>query len=129
MTNKLSEITNYNKRLKPFASKLRKEMTKSESCLWKYVLKSGKMCGHHFRRQRLVLGYIADFMCVELKLVIELDGATHMLDEVIEKDIKKQKDLENAGFVIIRFTDNEVLTGIEDIAEKIKEKIIEITKT
>jgi very-short-patch-repair endonuclease len=128
VNNKLSEKTGYNKKLRPFASKLRKEMTKSESCLWKYDLKSGKMCGYHFRRQRSVLKYIADFMSVELKLVIELDGATHMLDDVIEKDIKKQKDLENAGFIVMRFTDNEVLTGIEGVAEKIKEKILEITK-
>lgn len=51
-----------------------------------------------------------------------------MLDKVIEKDIKKQKGLENAGFVVMRFTDNEVLKGIEGVEEKIKDKITEITK-
>jgi very-short-patch-repair endonuclease len=122
----LPNNTAYNKRLQPFANRLRKEMTKSESCLWKYVLKSRKMYGYQFRRQRSVLGYIADFMCKELMLVIELDGATHLLEEVIEKDIKKQRTLENAGFTVMRFTDDEVLNSIENVADIIKEKIKEL---
>jgi very-short-patch-repair endonuclease len=51
----------YNKNLQPFANRLRKEMTKAEACLWKYVLRAGKMKGFQFRRQRPVLNYIADF--------------------------------------------------------------------
>jgi very-short-patch-repair endonuclease len=63
----------YNKNLQPFANKLRKTMTKAEACLWKYVLRAGIMKGYQFRRQRPVLTFIADFMCKELMLVIEVD--------------------------------------------------------
>lgn len=81
----------YNKKLKSFANDLRKRMTKSEACLWKYALKSGKICNWQFRRQRPVLNYIADFMCKELLFIIELDGITHQWKETklkIERKIK-----------------------------------------
>ncbi|MCE1163999.1 MAG: DUF559 domain-containing protein [Bacteroidetes bacterium] len=115
----MSEETNYNKRLQPFANKLRREMTKSESCLWKYALKSGKMLGYMFSRQRRVLSYIADFMCKELKLIIELDGAIHDWKEVFEKDIVRQKELEEAGF-------DDVLNAMDNVIDIIKTKIEEI---
>jgi very-short-patch-repair endonuclease len=105
----------YNKNLQKFANELRNNMTKAEACLWKYVLKAGKLKGYKFKRQRPVLNYIADFMCTDLMLVIETDGITHILDEVIEKDIRKQKDLENVGFKVLRFDDNEVLNDIENV--------------
>jgi len=72
----------YNKNLQPNANRLRKEMTKAEACLWKYVLHAGKMKGFQFRRQRPVLIYIADFMCKELMLIVEVDGSIHQLEEV-----------------------------------------------
>lgn len=67
----------YNKDLQPFAKDLRSDMTKAEACLWKYVLKARMIKGYQFRRQRPVLNYIADFMCKELILIIEVDGITH----------------------------------------------------
>ena len=106
---------NYNKNLQPFANKLRKEMTKAEACLWKYVLKAGQLKGYRFRRQRPALKYIADFMCMELMLIIEVDGITHHWEETIVKDKKKQDDLEIAGFTVLRFTDEEVLNKINDV--------------
>jgi very-short-patch-repair endonuclease len=105
----------YNKNLQPYANRLRKEMTKAEACLWKYVLRAGKMKGFQFRRQRPVLSYIADFMCKDLMLVIEVDGITHHFEEVIKNDERRQKALENAGFTVIRFTDDEVLNNINAV--------------
>ena len=87
-------------------------MTKAEACLWKYVLKAGQLKGYQFRRQRSVLKYIADFMCLELMLIIEVDGITHHWEETMSKDKKKQAELEAAGFTVLRFTDEEVLTDI-----------------
>ena len=81
-------------KLQPLANKLRKEMTKAEACLWKYALRAGQMKGYQFRRQRPVLRYIADFLCKELKLVIEVDGITHQCDEIEVKDKRKTNDLE-----------------------------------
>ena len=105
----------YNKDLQPYANKLRKEMTKAEACLWKYILKAKQLKGYQFRRQRSVLKYIADFMCIELMLIIEVDGITHHWEDTIIKDKKKQADLEAAGFTVLRFTDDEVLNDINAV--------------
>jgi len=105
----------YNKNLQPYANRLRKEMTKAEACLWKYVLKAKYLKGYQFRRQRTVLNYITDFMCLELMLIIEVDGITHHWEETMLKDKKKQADLEAAGFAVLRFTDDEVLNDINAV--------------
>ena len=77
-----SNFHGYNKNLKGFARELRNNGTKAEACLWKYVLRAGKMQGFQFRRQRPVMNYIADFMCKELMLVIEVDGIIHTYSEI-----------------------------------------------
>lgn len=113
----------YNKYLQPNANRLRKEMTKAEACLWKYVLRAGKMKGYGFRRQRPVLNYIADFMCKELMLIVEVDGNIHELEEVRKNDEQRQKALEEAGFTVLRFTNNEVLTNIQWVHSCLEEWI------
>ena len=118
----------YNKKLQPFAYENRYQMTKAEACLWKYALKAKMMCGYTFNRQRPVLNYIADFMCKKLKLVIEVDGYSHTLDEVIKKDERKQHDLEQAGFIVLRFTDEDVLKRIENVKQTIAQTIEELNK-
>ncbi len=105
----------YNKNLQPYANRLRKEMTKAEACLWKYVLRASQLKGFQFRRQRPVLNYIADFMCKELMLIIEVDGITHHWEETIKKDEIRQKALESAGFTVLRFSDDEVLNHIHAV--------------
>ena len=110
----------YNKNLQPNANRLRKEMTKAEACLWKYVLRAGKMKGFQFRRQRPVLNYIADFMCKELMLVVEVDGSIHQLEEVMKNDAIRQKTLKEAGFTVLRFTNEEVLKNINAVYNNIE---------
>ena len=105
----------YNPRLKQYARKLRNDGTKAEACLWKYVLRSGKLNGFKFRRQRPVLNYIADFMCPELMLIIEVDGMSHWDEEVVTRDKIRQKKLEEIGFTVIRFNDEDVLSDIENV--------------
>lgn len=109
----------YNKTLRAFARSNRTTATKAEACLWKYVLRAGMMKGYTFRRQRPVMRYIADFMCKELMLVIEVNGFTHHFGETIRKDKKKQHDLEEAGFTVLRFADEEVLHDIENVRRAI----------
>ena len=113
----------YNKNLQPNANRLRKEMTKAEACLWKYVLRAGKMKGFQFRRQRPVLNYIADFMCKELMLVVEVDGSIHQLEEIIKNDGIRQKALEASGFIVLRFTNEEVLENINAVYSFLEEWI------
>ena len=120
-----NNLYGYNKRLQPFANTLRKEMTKAEACLWKYVLRARQMKGHQFQRQRPVFHYIADFMCKELSLVIEVDGITH--DNTLERDNHRDDTLSRAGFHVLRFTDEEVLTNIRGVAEEI-ERVIDAIK-
>jgi very-short-patch-repair endonuclease len=122
----MNQYNYYNKSLKPYARRLRSEMTKSQACLWKYVLKAGQMRGYKFKRERLVLNFIADFMCPELKLVIEVDGLPHCWEETIEKDRKKDQELLTAGFRVIRFTDTEVLHQIKDVYAVISDTIDQI---
>ena len=110
----MKENNKYNKRLKPVAYKLRSSMTKAEACLWKYGLK-GKKLGVIFKRQRPVGRYIVDFVCLELKIIIEVDGESHNHPEIYDNDIIRQKYLENLGFMVVRFTDEEVLKSINGV--------------
>ena len=73
------------------------------------------MKGFQFRRQRPVMRYIADFMCKELMLIIEVDGSIHQLEEIIKNDEVRQKALEAAGFTVLRFTNEEVLKDIQSV--------------
>lgn len=105
----------YNKNLKSFARQNRKSMTKAEACLWKYVLKNQQLEGVKFLRQRAIDNYIVDFCSLELKLIIEVDGGTHNIEKVFENDALRQQHLEELGFEVIRFKDEEVLKQIENV--------------
>ena len=78
-------------------------------------MRASKMKGFQFRRQRPVMRYIADFMCKELMLIIEVDGSIHQLEEIIKNDEVRQKALEAAGFTVLRFTNEEVLNDIQSV--------------
>jgi len=67
-----------NRNLKPFARKLRKVGTKGEAILWSDVLKARKMKGYQFNRQFIMETYIVDFVSRKLKLIIEIDGNSHI---------------------------------------------------
>jgi very-short-patch-repair endonuclease len=118
----------YNKSLKDKASKLRTSMTKAEACLWKYILKGKQLKGFQFRRQRPVLYYIADFLCKDLNLIIEVDGITHHFNENYKKDLERQTKLEDAGFVVVRLKDEEILYNIEGVRQYLELTIDEIIK-
>ncbi len=118
----------YNKHLRSFANENRKNMTKAEACLWKYVLSTRKMKGYSFRRQRPVLHYIADFMCKELMLIIEVDGLTHQWEEVAKNDKIREEALKEIGFTVLRFDDDDVLTQINHVIEVIEDYILDFEK-
>ena len=86
------------------------------------------MKGYTFNRQRPVLKYIADFLCKELFLIIEVDGITHDDEKVMNKDMRRQLALENAGFIVIRFSDNEILHHIRGVRETIEDVVDELEK-
>jgi len=113
-------VYGYNSALKGFARANRNNMNKAEACMWKYVLRAKKMKGFGFRRQRPVLDYIADFMCKELMLIIEVDGFTHEFPDVQKKDQVRQRELEGSGFTVLRFTNEDVLESINEVKLKIE---------
>lgn len=95
-------------------------MTKAEACMWKYVLRGKRLGGFQFTRQRPILNYIADFMCKELMLIIEVDGISHSYEEVAINDKKRQEVLELTGFKFLRFTDEEVLRDINGVMRRVE---------
>ncbi|MBN2731770.1 MAG: DUF559 domain-containing protein [Balneolaceae bacterium] len=84
------------------------------------MLRGGRMHGCMFLRQRPVLNYIADFMCKELMLIIEVDGYTHGFEEQWQLDKERQKDLESVGFTVLRFTDEEIMDDIDNVQKAIE---------
>ncbi len=108
----------YNKNLKELARQLRNNSTRAEIRLWTEVLR-GKYTGYTFLRQRPILHYIADFMCKDLQLIIELDGYSHNFEQQWKNDLKRQKELEDKGFKILCFTDHEVMKDLENVEREI----------
>ena len=103
----------YNKNLKPLARNLRNSSTKAEIRLWCELLSSKRLGRYGFRRQRPVGNYIADFMCIELKLIKEVDGYSHNFKT--EADIKRDEDLKALGFTVLRFSDKEVIRDLPNV--------------
>ena len=103
------------------AKHLRKKMTDAEQILW-YYLKAG-INGFKFRRQHPIGIYIADFYCHKVKLIIEVDGSIHNEPEIIKSDKTRQKDLEDWGYNVIRFSNQEVIVNVKDVIGSI-EKLI-----
>jgi 5-methyltetrahydrofolate--homocysteine methyltransferase len=98
----------YYKQLKEFALQHRAKPTAEESALWE-LLKSKKLEGFKFRRQHIIDKYIADIVCLDKRLIIEIDGLIHQLPENIEADNIRTEALEKIGFTVIRFSNEEVL--------------------
>jgi very-short-patch-repair endonuclease len=104
------------------AKELRKSMTEAESYLWK-KLRRRQLNGLKFRRQHPLDIFIADFYCHEKKLIIELDGGIHDSIEQSEYDDGRTFELEEKGFKIIRFRNEEVFNDLEKVLAKIIELI------
>jgi very-short-patch-repair endonuclease len=106
--------------LKPLAQKHRQVSTAAEQALWQ-AIRGGKLNGYRFRRQHAVDRFIVDFYCREASLVIEVDGAIH--DSTVEDDLVRQAVLEAQGLTVLRFTNEAVLTRLDDVLQTIREKL------
>ncbi|WP_372744860.1 endonuclease domain-containing protein [Lutibacter sp.] len=124
---KKRKLIPYDKNLKELAKNLRNNSTKSEIYLWR-ILKNKQFYGYKFIRQRPIDKYIVDFYCPELMLAIELDGYSHQLVEVQEKDLIKEKRLNELNVAILRFSDFQVFNDIENVIRKIEFYIFEFEK-
>lgn len=94
----------------------RKNPTEAEAILWKEL--KGKKIDYKIRRQHAIGRFIVDFVCLSNQTVIEVDGKYH--NEQKEKDDERTKILNDLGFTVIRFTNEEVLSNVADVVSKIK---------
>jgi very-short-patch-repair endonuclease len=100
-------------RLTPIAKKLRREMGPAEMKLW-FALRDRRLGGLKFRRQVPVGPCVADFASKEWKLIIELDGGQHA-ELTKEKDDERTAFLEQQGYRVLRFWNNDVLKNLEGV--------------
>jgi len=107
------------------ARKLRLNMTPAEEKLWNEI--RNRKLEVKFRRQTPFIfkeyRYVVDFCCFEKKLIIEIDGGIHNLDEIREYDEFREEVFTHKGYKVIRFNNDEVLYNIDQVINKIKNQI------
>ena len=101
------------------ARDLRKRQTRAEATLWQY-LRASRLDGLHFRRQHPIDRYCADFACVSLKLVVELDGKVHDEDQQQLDDYHRQQTIEAFGWSVLRFTNDQVTGTLPAVLDAIR---------
>lgn len=104
------------------AKMLRKNSTMQEKRLWN-LLKNRQFHNLRFKRQDPIGNYIVDFVCPEIKLIIEIDGGQHNEPENIEYDHQRTEFLESNGYRIIRFWNNDIYKNINGVIEEIEKYI------
>lgn len=100
------------------AQEMRKIPTNAEKILWTEL--KAKSLEYKFRQQHLINDFIVDFVCLSKKLIIEVDGEYHFTEEQIQLDIERTRILNELGFKVIRFKNEEVTGTISTVLEKIK---------
>ena len=114
----------YRRDLKNISRCLRRNMTDAERKLWS-KLRSKQVNGVHFYRQKNIGNYIVDFYCPRARLIIEVDGSQHFIEEELSADCIRDTYLSKLGFTVMRFNNNEVLTHIDGVMESIYNFIVQ----
>jgi very-short-patch-repair endonuclease len=99
-----------------FAKHLRKQNIPAETLLWE-ALRSRRCGGYKFVRQVPIAGYVADFVCRRLRVVVELDGISHEVRE--EYDAMRTIELEKCGYAVMRLTNDDIYDDIDGSIEAI----------
>src|SRR5215211_1987549 len=102
------------------AKTLRREMTRAEMLLWRY-LKAGHLNKLQFRRQAPMGAYVVDFVCPAVRLVVEVDGGAHDFEERMRRDRARDAWLMNRDYVVLRFTNEQVLSSLEGVLTVIRQ--------
>ena len=113
--------------LKENAKENRKHQTEAEAALWE-VLRANQL-GEKFRRQHVIGDFIVDFVALNSKLVIEVDGAYHNNAEQMEADKLRSDFLNEAGFKVLRFTNEQVLQDTDNTIKEIKANLKTLSPT
>ena len=101
------------------AKNLRSNMTDFEQMLW-YFFRAKRFLGLKFKRQVPIGNYIVDFLCIDKKVIVELDGSQHL--KQVEYDKQRDKFLNDKGYKVIRITNNEI-SNIDGVLHYIKDII------
>ena len=99
------------------ARRLRRDSTDAEQLLWRH-LRNRAAIGAKFRRQHPIGPYVVDFVCLERRLIIEIDGGQHAT--IAEQDTRRTDWLESEGYRALRFWNNEVLEQTEAVVVTIR---------
>ena len=110
--------------LKEYARVNRREMTESEELLWNVLRKNIR--NYRFRRQHPIGDYIADFVCLPIKLVIEVDGGYHNTPEQQTEDQWRTEFLESRGYRVLRINNEELAADVKEVLRIIKCEIEKI---
>ena len=105
--------------LKEHARRMRNNPTEAETFLWKQLKAQG--LGVAFKRQCIILDFIADFYCPSANLIIEVDGGYHLQEEQQQLDKEREERLQAKGYNILRFTNEQVLFDIDKVLKDITE--------
>ncbi|MFA5273547.1 MAG: endonuclease domain-containing protein [Candidatus Peribacter sp.] len=105
-----------------FARHLRREQTLGEVALWRQ-LRAKRFHGIKFRRQVPIGPYIVDFLCVEKRFIIEIDGETHAEPGAWARDKRREAFLRKQGFNVLRFEDWLVIEECDEVLEKIEKEL------
>ncbi len=107
---------------KEFSLHHRKNPTQAEKILWEQ-LRGKKLQNYNFRRQHIIGHYIADFVCLAKKLIVEVDGLIHQLPDNKDNDEIRTSWLRSKGYTVIRFTNEEVINDIEKVLPSIEQML------
>ena len=107
--------------LKEYAKENRQHMTAAEKTLWSLLRRT--FYGFKFRRQHPINDFIADFICLEKRLIIEVDGAYHCEPQQQEDDQIRTDILSDMGYKVLRFTNDKVLSSPHTVLNVIKDEI------
>jgi len=121
----VSETEGGRRRARKRSIKLRQTMTDAELILWSRLRKR-QMLGQHFRRQHPVGPYIADFACVTLKLIVEVDGDTHGTEAQLAYDARRTRFLETRGWTVIRCNNVDVYRNLDGVLTQIGDVVHEM---
>ena len=100
------------------ARSMRRAMTDAELKLWN-ELRAHRLMGLGFRRQVPIAGYIADFACAEHRIIVEVDGSQHARGDATEYDAQRTARLQQDGWIVLRFWNDDVLKDIDNVCEHI----------
>jgi leucyl-tRNA synthetase len=113
--------------LKENARTNRKKSTKAEEVLWQAI--RNNQTEFKIRRQHAIEGFIVDFVCIPKKLIIEVDGGYHQDPNIVEYDKQRTQFLNDAGFEVIRFSNQEVINQTSEVFKSIQKKLQNISTT